>query len=45
MITGSSRTAGVVFFWYRPLASLSLQIATMNTDRRDKKMEAPTNAV
>ena len=40
---GSSRTAGGVFIWYRPLASLSLEIAIMGSNHRGKKMEVSTS--
>jgi len=42
-IAGSSHAAGGVFFWYGPLASLSLQIASMGSDHHSKKMEVPTS--
>jgi len=42
-ITASSLTASGVFFWYGPLASLSLQIASVGSDNHDKKMEVPNS--
>ena len=44
-IAGSSLIAGGVFFWYGPLASLPLQIASVSSDRHGKKMEAPTRGL
>jgi len=44
-IAGSSPTAGGVFFWYGPLASLSLQIASVGSDHYTKKMEVPTSGL
>ena len=41
-IAGSSPTAGGVFFWYGPLASFSLKIASVGSDHHTKKMEGPT---
>jgi len=40
----ASLTAGWVFFWYGPLASLSFQIASMASKHHGKKMEViPTS--
>jgi len=36
-LAGSSPTVGRVFFWYGPLASLSLQIASVGSDHHAKK--------
>jgi len=36
-IAGSSPTAGGVFFWYGPLANLSLTIASVGSDHHAKK--------
>jgi len=36
-IAGSSPIAGGVFFWYGPLANLSLQIASVGSDHHAKK--------
>jgi len=39
-VAGSSPTAGGVFFWYGPLASLSLQIARVGSDHHTKKWKS-----
>ena len=44
-IAGSSPTASGVFFWYGPLASLSLQIASVGSGHHTKKMEVPTSGL
>jgi len=36
-------TAGGVFFWYGPSASLSLQIASVASEHHGKIMEVPTS--
>jgi len=36
-IAGSSLTAGEVLFWYGPLASLSFQIASVDSDHHAKR--------
>jgi len=43
IFVGSSLTADGVFFWYGPLASLSLQIDNMASDHYGNKMEVPAN--
>jgi len=40
-ITGSSLAADGEFFWYGPLATPSLQIASMGSDHCDKKNGGP----
>jgi len=44
-IAGSSLTAGGVLFWYGPFASLSLQIASVDSEHHAKKMEVPTSGL
>jgi len=41
MIAGSSLTAGGVFVWYGPLASLSLRIASVASEHHDKNNGGP----
>ena len=40
-IAGSSFTIGGVFFWHRPLASLSLHMASVGSDHHAKKYGGP----
>jgi len=40
-IAGSSLTADKVFFWYGPLASLSLQIASVASEQHGKNNRGP----
>jgi len=44
-IAGSSLTADGLFFWYGPLASLSLQIASVASEHHGEKMEVPTSGL
>jgi len=40
-IAGSGLTVGGVLFWYRPLASLSLPIASVTSEHRGKNNRGP----